>query len=209
MLDYTSNQFFSYIDNNTDSNIPTTNFNNYFETNQIKQMNNANRFSPINNSVNILELTSLSNVNDFSNWVNVKKLMPTPNKDMNSLNLKKKTLVLDLDETLVHSSTQCPFPNKKNIILHMEIKNIKYTIYVIIRPFFEKFLYEMSQCYNLYIFTASIAQFSNSLIEIIDKNKVIIQVLNRDYCRYIQGIYLKDLSIFKRDLKDIIINYCR
>ena len=50
MLDYTSNQFFSYIDNNTDSNIPTTNFNNYFETNQIKQMNNANIFSPINNT---------------------------------------------------------------------------------------------------------------------------------------------------------------
>ena len=71
--------------------------------------------SPINNSVNILELTSLSNVKNFSNWVHVEKLMPTPNKDMNSLNLKKKTLVPDLDETLVHSSTQCPFPNKKNI----------------------------------------------------------------------------------------------
>ena len=63
----------------------------------------------------------------------------------------------------------------------------------------------MSLCYDLYIFTASMSQYSKSLIEILDKNKVIKQVLSREYCLNIKGVPLKDLSIFNKDLKDIII----
>jgi Dullard-like phosphatase family protein len=137
--------------------------------------------------------------------VKVKKLSPIPSQNIISSNTRKKILVLDLDETLVHSSIHNPFPNKRNIIFNMNINNIKYKIYVIIRPFFEKFLYEMSHCYDLYIFTASISNYAKPLIEIIDKNKVIIQVLTRDNCLKVKGVPLKDLSIFNKDLKDIII----
>ena len=166
-------------------------------------------FSPNINNINVLELSSLNNgINlNSQNRIKVNKLVQPSNKDVIILNSGKKALILDLDETLVHSSTQSPspFPNQKNIILDMNTNNIKYKIYVIIRPFFEKFLYEMSFCYDLYIFTASRPLYSKSLIEILDKNKVIIQVLNREHCLNIQGTSLKDLSIFNKDLKDIII----
>ena len=164
-------------------------------------------FSPNINNINVLELSSLNNgINlNSQNRIKVNKLVQPSNKDVIILNSGKKALILDLDETLVHSSTQSPFPNQKNIILDMNTNNIKYKIYVIIRPFFEKFLYEMSLCYDLYVFTASRPLYSKSLIEILDKNKVIIQVLNREHCLNIQGTSLKDLSIFNKDLKDIII----
>ena len=174
------------------------------------QENFTNIFSPsINkyNNLNVLELSSLNNNVNFNPQyqVKVKKLSQTSNIEVITFNSGRKTLILDLDETLVHSSTKKGFPNKKNIILNLKIKNIKYKIFVIIRPFFEKFLYEMSHCYDLYIFTASISNYAKPLIEIIDKNKVIIQVLTRDNCLKVKGVPLKDLSIFNKDLKDIII----
>lgn len=44
----------------------------------------------------------------------------------------KKTLVLDLDETLVHSSFQ-PIRNP-DIVMPIEVENIKSTVYVLVRP---------------------------------------------------------------------------
>ena len=166
-----------------------------------------NIFSPNLDNINILGLSSLNNSVDYnSNYgVKVTRLEQTSNKEVITINSGKKALILDLDETLVHSSTKSPFPNKKNIILNMTIKNIKYRIYVIVRPFFEKFLYEMSLCYDLYIFTASMSKYSKALIEILDINKVIKKVLSREYCSIIKGVPIKDLSIFNKDLKDIII----
>ena len=170
--------------------------------------NIPNIFSPMNDNLKILELSSLNDYHTTQNSpskVKVKKLPFYTSKDIMSANSGKKILVLDLDETLVHSTTKKAFPNRKNIILHMKIRNINYTIYVILRPFLEVFLHEMSLYYDLYIFTASLSHYAKILIEIIDKNKVIKQVLNRENCKFIKGLYLKDLSIFKRDLKDIII----
>ena len=126
------------------------------------------------------------------------------NLDLNKKS-NKKTLVLDLDETLVHSSTESPFPNRKNIVLNLKIKNLDYKIYAIVRPYLDFFLKEMSHYFNLYIFTASMSQYSKALLDIIDKNKLIIKTFSREYCQYKFGIYFKDLSIFNVDYKDIII----
>ena len=195
-----SNKYLGNIDNKNKENIK-----------QIQDLTSEDTsyiFSPMNDNLKILELSSLNDYHTTQNSpskVKVKKIPFYTNKDMMSANSGKKTLVLDLDETLVHSTTKKAFPNRKNIILHMKIRNINYTIYVILRPFLEVFLHEMSLCYDLYIFTASLSHYAKILIEIIDKNKVIKQVLNRENCKFIKGLYLKDLSIFKRDLKDIII----
>ena len=55
----------------------------------------------------------------------------------------KKTLVLDLDETLVHSSF---FPFEKNdIVLNVNFDGIYYNIYVLLRPWVEQFIKEMGK----------------------------------------------------------------
>ena len=175
---------------------------------------NPNIFSPIHTNnlddINILELSSLRNNKKLSCGVSVKKINPVLSTEFYSnLNLNtnsnKKTLVLDLDETLVHSSTESPFPNRKNIVLNLKIKNLDYKIYAIVRPYLDFFLKEMSHYFNLYIFTASMSQYSKALLDIIDKNKLIIKIFSREHCKYKYGIYFKDLSIFNVDYKDIII----
>ena len=202
-LNFNLNYSYKYL-----GNIDNKNKENIKQIQDLTSEDTSYIFSPMNDNLKILELSSLNDYHTTQNSpskVKVKKIPFYTNKDMMSANSGKKTLVLDLDETLVHSTTKKAFPNRKNIILHMKIRNINYTIYVILRPFLEVFLHEMSLCYDLYIFTASLSHYSKNLIEIIDKNKVIKQVLNRENCKFIKGLYLKDLSIFKRDLKDIII----
>ena len=189
----------------------TSRFNTEYDTSQKEPQD---IFSPINpnptnlNDINILELSSLRNNINPLYGIKVKKLNPYlttdffPNKNFNP---NKKTLVLDLDETLVHSSTEKPFPNQKNIILNLKIKNKPYKIYAILRPYLDFFLKEMSVYYNLYIFTASLSQYSTALLNILDKNRLIIRSFNREHCQYKFGLYFKDLSIFNIDYKNIII----
>lgn len=70
-------------------------------------------------------------------------------------NLSKKTLVLDLDETLVHSSFKPP--EKADIVLPVEIEGKVCYVYVLIRPGTLTFLEELAEYYELVIFTASLS----------------------------------------------------
>ena len=49
------------------------------------------------------------------------------------------------------------------------------------------------------------ADYSEPLLDIIDKKKVIKLRLNRSHCRHYQNIYIKDLKVINRNLKDMII----
>ena len=170
----------------------------------------TNIFSPINSNINIniVKLTSNSNEtniifnNDFFQSPTSINILNKSNS--NSKFVLKKTLILDLDETLVHSA-MTSFPNRNNIILKFDINGKSYTIYVIKRPFVDEFLYEMSLYYDIIIFTASLSQYSKLLIPMIDKNKVIKNILSREYCTFCQGLYLKDLRVFNKDMKDLIL----
>ena len=66
----------------------------------------------------------------------------------------KKTLVLDLDETLVHSTFQ-PTQNCQYII-PVEIEGNVYNVYVYRRPGACEFIQHMSQFYEVIIYTASL-----------------------------------------------------
>lgn len=74
----------------------------------------------------------------------------------------KKTLVLDLDETLVHSTFQevanCQY------VIPVVIDNSTYNVYVYLRPGAIEFINRMSQLYEVVIYTASmsIVRFLNA-----------------------------------------------
>ena len=177
------------------------------------EMQSLNFFSPVNSNYDELKLDDFRRSNKINydcnsnNNIEIKEnLIPTPlnEKNLNINKGQKKTLVLDLDETLVHSS-MTPFQNKDNIVLTINYEGKNYTIYVIKRPFLDKFLNEVSIFYDVIIFTASIGQYSELLLKFIDQNRVVKNVLNRDYCNYYEGCYFKNLRIFNRHYKDIII----
>ena len=86
-------------------------------------------------------------------------------------NQGKKTLVLDLDETLVHSTFTTPREGQKVPDMLLDVKwddGIADTIYVNVRPFVNTFLKEMAEKFEIVIFTASIINYAQSLVQKLD-----------------------------------------
>ena len=168
-----------------------------------QNLESKNIFSPIK----VIKLPPNSNIQNIITNNNLQILNQNinifPQTNLNLSNINKKTLVLDLDETLVHSSMD-PIPNS-DLTLKINVNGQNYNIHVLIRPYFEKFLLEMSYLYEIIIFTASLAEYAEALINIIDKQKIIKHILNRQHCRFCEGAYIKDLGVINRDIKDLII----
>jgi len=150
-------------------------------------------FSPYSNTIQIPDKI-------FIDEHEIKNVYP----QINYQAINKKTLVLDIDETLVHSSMS-PFPNGSHLIIEMKVSGRKYIAYVLKRPYLEQFLQEMSLLYEVIVFTASIAEYAEPLLQEIDKNKIIKYKLNRTHCLFYKGNYIKDLRVIKRPMKDLII----
>ena len=115
----------------------------------------------------------------------------------------KKTLILDLDETLVHSSF-VPF-EKNDIILNVDFESVMYNIYVLVRPGAEEFIKKVSKYFEVVIFTASISKYALPLLDILDHEKKIKYRLTREHCTFLNGIYIKELKKLNRNLSDLII----
>jgi len=115
----------------------------------------------------------------------------------------KKTLVLDLDETLVHSS----FDKVENpdVKIPITIEENVYDINVLVRPGTTEFLREMGKVYEIVIFTASMSKYAEPLIKILDSTNVVQACLFREHCTYIDGTFVKDLSRLGRSLRNVIL----
>ena len=116
----------------------------------------------------------------------------------------KKTLVLDLDETLVHSQFQ-PFSTKSDVTLEIELEGEIHQIHVLIRPGVQEFLENMSKLYEIIIFTASVSKYAAPLLDILDPKKFCNFRLYREHCTSINSCFVKELRRLGRDLKNIII----
>jgi len=115
----------------------------------------------------------------------------------------KKTLVLDLDETLVHSSFK-PIPNP-DFIVPVEIEDQVHKVYVAKRPWVDKFMKEMGPYYEVVVFTASLSKYADPVLDLLDIHKVVRSRLFREACSNYKGNYVKDLNKLGRDLKNTII----
>ena len=104
----------------------------------------------------------------------------------------KKTLVLDLDETLVHSSFK-PIDNP-DIILPVEIEGSICNIFILVRPGVSQFLKRMIKHYEVTIFTASLSKYAEPLVDIIDPDRICSFRLFREHCTWLSNAYVKDMS---------------
>ncbi|KAI0772060.1 HAD-like domain-containing protein [Trametes elegans] len=152
-----------------------------------------------------------------------------------------KTLVLDLDETLIHSTSR-PIPSAGGSGLFgfgSRNKGAAYTVEVVLggrstlyhvykRPFVDYFLRkvsppdttirtfietnqtilpQVSQWYTLVIFTASMQEYADPVIDWLDAGRGILgRRLFRESCTQLpNGSYTKDLSIIEADLSRVCL----
>ncbi|KNE54748.1 dullard-like phosphatase domain-containing protein [Allomyces macrogynus ATCC 38327] len=115
----------------------------------------------------------------------------------------KKCLVLDLDETLLHSSFKL-VPNA-DFIIPVEIDGIVHNVYVLKRPGVDEFLQQLGTRFELVVFTASLAKYADPVLDMLDKHKVIKHRLFREACINHKGNYVKDLGLLGRELRSTII----
>ncbi|EPY82932.1 carboxy-terminal domain RNA polymerase II polypeptide A small phosphatase 2 [Camelus ferus] len=131
-------------------------------------------------------------------------------------------VVIDLDETLVHSSFK-PI-NNADFIVPVEIEGTTHQVYVLKRPYVDEFLRRMGELFECVLFTASLAkdatgkpglhpnkkhllfsQYADPVTDLLDRCGVFRARLFRESCVFHQGCYVKDLSRLGRDLRKTLI----
>ena len=169
--------------------------------------------------------TNTENISDFYEYTNncLEKILELPPKqDLKeseyvnfSFNNDKKTLIFDLDETLIHcigeikeNNTKQKYQESVDITLPTK-KTIK--VGINIRPFLYESLDILKEHYNLILYTASHQSYTDGVLKLIDPEKKYFKYrLFRYNCTQIKinnsTYYIKNLDILKNfNLKDLII----
>jgi len=115
----------------------------------------------------------------------------------------KKTLVLDLDETLVHSSFK--YIPDADFEITIELAGALHRVYIRKRPGVHKFLEHVAKRWEVVIFTASLAKYADPLLDVLDETRVIDARLFRESCVRHHDSYVKDLTMLGRRLQDTTI----
>ncbi len=157
----------------------------YYITNNNLKINTQN-----NNNNNIINKNIFEDINNFDIFCelgifNIQyPLLPPLEKEKNNI----YTLVLDLDETLVHFFYT---PSGGTFL---------------IRPYCLEFLNKMSKIFEIVIFTAAMKDYADSILDILDSKKTIIKYrLYRQHTSIDGMSFSKDLSKLGRDLNKVII----
>ncbi|OAP61133.1 hypothetical protein AYL99_03334 [Fonsecaea erecta] len=138
--------------------------------------------------------------------------------------LQQKTLILDLDETLIHSLAKGgrmssghmvevklnapvalapPQPGQATPVIGPQ-HPILY--YVHKRPHCDEFLRKVAKWYKLVVFTASVQEYADPVIDWLEQErKYFVGRYYRQHCTFRNGAYIKDLSSIEPDLSKVII----
>ncbi len=135
--------------------------------------------------------------------------MQQPDPGMNllppikKLHAGRKCLVLDLDETLVHSAFK-PVPGA-DFVVPIEIDGQSHEVHVLKRPHVDTFLKRMGELFEIVLFTASLPKYADPVCDVLDIHKVLTHRLFRQHCVHHRGNFVKDLSRLGRDVSQTII----
>lgn len=116
-------------------------------------------------------------------------------------------MIFDLDETLIHCKEDQSSPADVKVTVKFPTGEcIEAGINV--RPYAKQILRNLSQHFEVLVFTASHSCYANPVIDYLDPEKKYVQKrLFRQNCMEVtQGLYVKDLEVLKdRSLKDVVL----
>lgn len=99
-----------------------------------------------------------------------------------------RTLVIDLDDTLVHST-------------YSRVAGWR----VAKRPGAEAFLAYLASFYEIVVFTSKMATYADPILNRLDPNSYVMHRLYRAETHYQQGVHIKDVSRMNRPLERVIV----
>jgi len=119
----------------------------------------------------------------------------------------KRTLIFDLDETLIHSfDNQDEVGCNEVVFIKLDPDEDPVPVGINIRPFARECLQEAAKFFQVILFTASEKDYADPIIDLIDPDRKLISArFYRSSCFYYNGSWVKDLRIFKKPLSDIAI----
>lgn len=141
----------------------------------------------------------------------------------NASKVPQKTLVLDLDETLIHSLAKGGRMSSGHMV---EVKlatpmsapvapgeppatlgpQHPILYYVHKRPHCDEFLRKICKWYKLVVFTASVQEYADPVIDWLEQERKYFQArYYRQHCTLRNGAYIKDLSSVEPDLSKVMI----
>lgn len=120
-----------------------------------------------------------------------------------------KIIMLDLDETLVRAEPYV-FGKSYNDIISVKVGEDQHQSFgVFVRPFTQEFLEVISRNHRLVVYTASVQEYAEKIVQVIDPNKQFFdQILSRQHCTFINGMFVKNLNIASQygvQLENVII----
>lgn len=114
------------------------------------------------------------------------------------------TLVLDLDETLVHSTLEPCDDADFTFPVYFNMK--EHIVYVRQRPYLQIFLERVAEMFEIVVFTASQSIYAEHLLNVLDPDKKLIsRRVYRESCIFSDGGYVKDLTVLGLDLAKVFI----
>lgn len=134
-----------------------------------------------------------------------------------SSRLARKTLVIDLDETLIHSVAKGGRMSSGHMVEVKLNTTVGYggahlgpqhpiLYYVHKRPHCDDFLRKVCKWYNLVVFTASVQQYADPVIDWLEQErKYFSGRYYRQHCTFRNGASIKDLSSVEPDLSKVMI----
>ncbi len=118
----------------------------------------------------------------------------------------KKTLILDLDETLIHSDLDNRLPRHDHVIT-FTYEDHDVHIPINFRPGLQEFLKAVSENFEVVVFTASKQEYADVILNFLDPGNTIFKKrLYRESCINVENkVFIKDLRILNRKLEDMVI----
>ena len=191
---YSDKNYYSENNNNNSLNNILTNNNNILNNMiyyKIKNYSVDNLNNNKNTNLQNKNVQNLKNINSIYQKITVeqKKILTIP--FIKTPSLKKLTLILDLDET----------------IINFKITNIKINEgKLLLRPYLKDFLKEISKLYEIILFTAAIKDYAEPIINLIEKEEKFFSFkFYREHTIIINNFFVKDISLIGRDIDKIII----